>query len=203
MNASTNIPQAKDQLRQEMRESLRTITPGQRQAWSGRLIHHLTSDASWVPRNGVVALFGGLKAEPDLWPLVSWLGERQVQAAFFAIGDDGQMTAHRVTSPQDLTTGPFGVLVPVRRAATAMAVALLDVILVPGLAFGIRDGSRLGRGKGYYDRVLGDPQCRARSIGVCFALQCRETIPREPHDVAVPALVTEDGWRPFSPAVPS
>jgi 5-formyltetrahydrofolate cyclo-ligase len=70
-----------------------------------------------------------------------------------------------------------------------------DLILVPGLAFD-RAGRRLGRGGGFYDRFLarwaGTP---CRIVGVCFACQVVSTIPWEPHDATVQAIVTEDGWQ--------
>ncbi len=78
----------------------------------------------------------------------------------------------------------------------------LDLILVPGLAFD-RAGNRLGRGRGFYDRIL--PLYTALRAGICFDFQYLDpecsgthrflhglkTIPSEPHDCTMDFLVTE------------
>ncbi len=67
-----------------------------------------------------------------------------------------------------------------------VAVSQADQIVVPGMAF---DGSghRLGRGKGYYDRLLSGTQ--ALKVGVCFGFQFLERVPTDPHDVAVDRVI--------------
>lgn len=62
----------------------------------------------------------------------------------------------------------------------------IDVILVPGVAFDA-DGNRLGRGKGYYDRIL--KQTNAYKVGVCFNFQFIEKVPTEEHDVKMNKVV--------------
>jgi 5-formyltetrahydrofolate cyclo-ligase len=61
---------------------------------------------------------------------------------------------------------------------------------VPGVAFD-RNGNRIGRGKGYYDRLL--EQTRAITVGVGYGFQLIEDIPAEPHDIAVDYVITEHG----------
>ena len=68
-----------------------------------------------------------------------------------------------------------------------------DLVLVPGLAF-TAEGERLGRGGGFYDRLLSSPGFRAFKVGVCFDRQMRETLPMEPHDQRVHRVVTEKGF---------
>lgn len=65
----------------------------------------------------------------------------------------------------------------------------VELIIVPAVAYD-RRGNRVGRGKGYYDRLLADS--RATKIGVGYDFQLiDEEIPAEPHDVAVDIVVTE------------
>ena len=61
---------------------------------------------------------------------------------------------------------------------------------VPGLAFDHR-GRRLGRGAGWYDRLL--QNAGPRRIGVTFADSLVEAVPQEPHDVSMNAIGTETG----------
>jgi 5-formyltetrahydrofolate cyclo-ligase len=65
----------------------------------------------------------------------------------------------------------------------------LDVVVVPALALG-RDGSRLGYGGGYYDAFLAETP--AARVGVAFAACLVPSVPSEPHDARLDAVVTED-----------
>lgn len=65
---------------------------------------------------------------------------------------------------------------------------LLDLVLVPGIAFD-RHGWRVGYGAGYYDRFLSG--VRATTIGLAYSLQLRDAVPHEPHDVPLDRIVTE------------
>lgn len=65
----------------------------------------------------------------------------------------------------------------------------IEVIIVPGVAFD-RKGHRLGRGKGYYDRLL--QTAAATKIGVGYEFQLVEEIPVEPHDVRMDIIITEN-----------
>lgn len=64
----------------------------------------------------------------------------------------------------------------------------LDLIVTPGVAFD-RKGNRLGRGKGYYDRLLATT--KATKIGVAYHFQMVDSIPAEPHDVPVDIVITD------------
>ena len=64
----------------------------------------------------------------------------------------------------------------------------IEVIVVPGVAFD-RQGMRLGRGKGFYDRLLAT--AKATKIGIGYEFQLVEEIPSEPHDIAMDMVITE------------
>ena len=64
----------------------------------------------------------------------------------------------------------------------------IDMIVVPGIAFD-RNRNRLGRGKGYYDRLLSD--LKASAVGLCFDFQLKDQIPVEPFDKKVDLVITE------------
>lgn len=67
-----------------------------------------------------------------------------------------------------------------------------DVVIVPGLAF-TAAGDRLGQGGGWYDRFLAEVRDDCIAVGVCFVEQIVESLPVEPHDVAVDHVVTDQG----------
>lgn len=65
----------------------------------------------------------------------------------------------------------------------------IEMIVVPGVAFD-RKGHRLGRGKGFYDRLL--KEAKATKIGVGYEFQLVDEIPTEEHDVAMDIVITEE-----------
>jgi 5-formyltetrahydrofolate cyclo-ligase len=105
------------------------------------------------------------------------------------------MTLHRVASLDHLRTGSYGIREPEVERCPEVAEASIDAALVPGLAWD-RRGSRLGRGAGYYDRLFGNAAWRGFRCGIFFALQEVESIPTEPWDLPLDAVVTErEVWR--------
>lgn len=89
----------------------------------------------------------------------------------------------------DVVQGRLGVPEP---APHTMGVALetIDVVLVPALAFDLR-GFRLGRGAGFYDRLLASKARRGLALGYGFEAQLAQRVPTEPHDARLDALATE------------
>ena len=64
----------------------------------------------------------------------------------------------------------------------------LELIIVPGVAFD-RKGHRLGRGKGFYDRLLN--QTQATTIGIGYEFQLMDSIPVEEHDMPMDMVITQ------------
>lgn len=64
----------------------------------------------------------------------------------------------------------------------------MELIVVPGVAFD-RKGRRLGRGKGFYDRLLATT--RATKVGVSYEFQLVDELPAEQHDVPMDIVITE------------
>jgi 5-formyltetrahydrofolate cyclo-ligase len=95
---------------------------------------------------------------------------------------------YRVDHAGELSPGSFEILEP---SAKGLMAAPLDlgVMVVPGVAFD-REGARIGFGKGYYDRALSGVTCPI--VGLAFESQIYDgSIPVEPHDVRMTAIVTE------------
>ena len=138
------------------------------------------------PRPLRIASFTALKGEPDLLPLLDEAPQHQWAFPRIA-GND--LTFHRVSGRRDLHTGAFGILEP-SSSLPVVSVPDLDVILCPGMGFG-RDLSRLGRGKGFYDRTLALASEKATIIGIAFSCQVIDSVPTEPHDKRMHALVTD------------
>ena len=65
----------------------------------------------------------------------------------------------------------------------------IELVVVPAVAYD-RNGNRLGRGKGFYDRLLRNT--KATKIGVGYEFQLVDEVPSEPHDVAVDIIITQN-----------
>ena len=135
---------------------------------------------------------------PDELPLACVVERAQADGKrllFPRTTSEQRLSFCRVERVEELQPGRYGVREP---SADAPGEALgPDVlVLVPGVAFD-DGGGRLGRGGGAWDRVLSDRRGSA-AFGVAFELQVVERVPREPHDQALDALVTEAGIRRFS-----
>lgn len=125
--------------------------------------------------------------EVDVEPLLKSLIADGVAVALPVVDEDAMRFA--AWDGRNVREGAFGILEPVGRAD--IEVSSLAVVLVPALACD-ESGTRLGRGGGYYDRALAAADPTAIKIGVVddASLLPRGSIPREPHDILMDAIVT-------------
>jgi 5-formyltetrahydrofolate cyclo-ligase len=94
-----------------------------------------------------------------------------------------------------LAPGRFGLLEPVGPRLGPTAIGTAAVVVVPALAVS-RDGVRLGRGGGYYDRALRHARPDAVLVALVFDDELVDDLPVEPHDRRVDAVVTPSGgWQ--------
>lgn len=89
----------------------------------------------------------------------------------------------------DLAEGPYGILQPDIDRTKPFIKKEIDLVIVPGVAFD-KDGKRLGRGRGFYDRFLKTLPRRAKKIALAYDLQIVENLPVMPHDVPVDKVIT-------------
>ena len=90
--------------------------------------------------------------------------------------------------PEKLKTGSYGIIEPQGNGITDLSV--IDMIIIPGIAFD-KKRNRLGRGKGYYDRLL--PQVTGCKIGICYNCQITDLLPTEKHDIPMNYIISESG----------
>ncbi len=176
----------------ELRQRMKAVLAGQDEhdaaVRTARIITLLQQRLEWFEPGAVVSLFGGLPGEPDLSPMLAWMVERGCLPVLFQF-NSGELVPRVVRGMHDMERGAFGAWVP-RDQCRPARVDELDLILTPGLAFD-RSGCRLGRGRGYFDRLFVSSDSKALRLGVCFACQVIEAVPCEPHDARVGGLATE------------
>lgn len=182
-----NLPGAKQALRDQVRAVLNQIPQEQRAAASARARALLEKQARWQAARSVL-FFAPLPEELDVWPLLAsaLAAGKQVALPRFVAATRSYEACWILSPETDVRAGYFGIREPSGHCAR-VARGKLDLILVPGVAFDLQ-GCRLGRGKGYYDQLLG--VWRGTTCGVAFDEQIVDEIPLEPHDVRLNCILT-------------
>lgn len=177
---------SKERIRREIEETRRALESKWVQATSARVVENLQS-LEVFQSSETVALYMAIAGEVELGPLFPkcWkLGKRTCIPLFNAEAKIYEMA--EVSAETEYRTGHYGIREPISPALLPMAE--IGLVAVPGVAFD-RKGNRLGRGGGYYDRLLeGFPGI---SAAVAFDFQILPQIPCEAHDKPVDALATE------------
>jgi 5-formyltetrahydrofolate cyclo-ligase len=91
---------------------------------------------------------------------------------------------------KELIRGDLGIFQPSKEFYRICPPDILDLVIVPGVAFNVQ-GYRLGRGGGYYDRFLSQLEPRTISVALAFEMQILEEIPVEEKDIPVDYIITE------------
>jgi 5-formyltetrahydrofolate cyclo-ligase len=174
----------KIELRRLMRAQLARMTPAAAEAASESIRESIPSLPRWQDAQ-VVAAYAALAGEPDLRPM-SWIGEKTV---LLPRVDGQELVFHAVSDACQLKSGAFGVMEPDAEKCPVADIHDAGIIFVPGLAFTV-DGARLGRGRGFYDRLLAALPPDILRVGVCFPPQIVTDIPCEPHDEEVDVVLS-------------
>ena len=131
----------------------------------------------------ILLIYYSLPDEVDTHTFIQkWSGKKTILLPV-VVGDELEIREY--TGPEDLATSSYGIGEPTGEVFTDYS--SIDLIAVPGVAFDT-NGNRLGRGKGYYDRLL---PCipSAYKIGICFPFQLVEEVPAEPFDIRMNEII--------------
>jgi 5-formyltetrahydrofolate cyclo-ligase len=184
----------KASLRRHFRDRRRVIDAQQRAVFDQCIRQHLAQAMATRPLREVSA-FMAFDGEPDLAPLLQqWhaAGTRLVLPVVPADRERG-LSLLRWEPGAGMSSNHLGIREP--QTGAQRQLADLDLLLMPLVAYD-EQGNRLGMGAGYYDRLLASStssECPLR-VGVAYACQRAEQLPRDAWDIPLHAVVTEDGW---------
>jgi 5-formyltetrahydrofolate cyclo-ligase len=175
----------KTELRAKIRAALGKISPAVRAVESIDLCARLKMQ---MQSARVVLFFAPMPDELDLWPVLELsLALGTICALpFFDAGKKAYGAKEIKNLATDIVTGKFGLREPVESCAE-ISLDKFDLVLVPALAFDLQ-GNRLGRGRGFYDRLL--DKASGVKCGVGYDFQLLEKIPAEPHDARMNFILT-------------
>ena len=181
----------KAQIRQKIRSCLVAVSPLERAELSRQAVSRLAGQKVWQNSKSIFGYLA-LKDELDIFPALEVaLKTGKTVALPRHVQHEGVYCAAVLSSEAlQFLKGAFGIPEPPADAAV-IPLNRLDFVLVPGLAFDAR-GRRLGRGKGFYDRLLA--QVSGIKCGVALDEQIVEELPAEPHDIAMNFILTPTRW---------
>lgn len=171
---------SKQDIRAAVRAARKSLPEGELRALSDAVIARIRQKEEFCNASTVLA-YWPLRGEVDLRPLIVGGGRRFVLPV--VCGEDLVLKEY---DPAQMAEGAFGILEPGPAARTVQPDEI-DFALIPGVAFD-KAGMRLGRGRGFYDRLLVSLRCH--KAGVAFPFQIYESVPSDPWDVPMDSVIT-------------
>ncbi len=163
---------SKTQLREEIRNRKRSYSRERLHDMSLALERTIMERREWW-ESQTVLLYHALPDEVDTSLLLSAAVESGKTILLPRV--DGERLTLHPYDPSQMQSGEYGIMEPQTPEIPESRYGEIEMVLVPGMAFD-RRGHRLGRGKGFYDRLLPSLN-RARFIGICFPFQIVAKVP--------------------------
>ncbi len=187
---TTDPLEAKRLARLEARLAMEGLSLGQAAEDSQAVCRLILESAVWKEA-GQAMLYMPISGEIDVKPLIKKgleVGKAIALPRFSSKNNVYQPCV--IANLGDLVLGKFGIPEP-SPGSQKMDTKQLDLVIVGGVAFA-GFGGRLGRGGGFFDRLLAD--IPAKKCGVCFDQQVHTDVPVERHDVKMDMIATPSGW---------
>ncbi len=186
------IEAEKQRLRERMRKLALEGTPGN----ASLFFERLRELDPWKNSTSIL-LYSSIGSEPDPSSLMMAATGRSF---LFPRIEGDHLEIYRMTSESSWIVGPFGIREPNPESWESASPKEIDLALVPGLAFDPA-GGRLGRGKGFYDRLLGHPEFQGIKVGLAWDWQLLPSIPCEEHDIRMDFVIAEKMIHQGSPLI--
>lgn len=184
--------EAKVRLRKERLAARDALPADHRIEMSIALAEHGLSALALEPQE-VISGFMPIRSEADIRPLMAGLRAKGARLCLPVILDKTTIVFRELHADRALVPMGFGTFGP----GEDCAVLDPSLMLVPLAAFDAT-GQRIGYGGGYYDRAIERLHRKGlfpRLIGIAFDCQEVASVPAEPHDMRLHAVLTESGMR--------
>jgi 5-formyltetrahydrofolate cyclo-ligase len=187
----------KTELRSRYLEKRNALDPALRARFGAEIFERATRHPAWQDAETIL-IYVSFGSEVDTRALLSQAFE-DGKRVLVPLGtrEHKKPVISELTDITHLSEGPIkGILEPMKEKQKLVDPSEVDLVLVPGVAFD-RQGTRLGMGGGFYDRLL--PMIpEGIFAALAFAAQLSDAaLPRESHDVSMHAVVTEREWLEF------
>lgn len=177
----------KTELRNLVRARKARLTPEALAAAESRLSDAVLSLGTYKDARTILC-YASLSDEVPTLRLIQQMAESGRQVILPTVVSPTELQLRLYTGPEDLEIrGRYHI--PEPTGPLFEDYAAIDLALIPGMAFD-STGNRLGRGKGYYDRLLTHPAFRTiHKVGICFDFQCIDRVPTAPHDCPMDSVL--------------
>lgn len=170
------------ELRRYVSKLKKKVPLAERKALSAQIMETLENNDAFI-RAGIVLMYYSLPDEVYTHAFVEkWSRKKKILLPVVKGATD--MEIREYTGKQDLKEGAFHIWEPSGTLFTDFDA--IETAVIPGIAFD-DEGHRLGRGGGYYDRLL--PRLKAYKLGVCFPFQMLDEVPHEAYDCTMDEVI--------------
>ena len=181
----------KNEIRKKMTKRRESLSQKQVESKSGAIHKNLFEMPAWN-ESAHMMVYLDFRNEVTTIPLIkTYL--RKGKKVYIPVTNPGDysLTVSELINPvEDLEIGHFGLKEPRKETLRPANPCLLDLVIVPGVAFD-GQGYRIGLGAGYYDRFLPTLPQNTCLISMAYQFQLINRVPRESHDIPVQWIVTE------------
>lgn len=172
----------KSEIRREVRRRIAELSQQQRLDAAEEIFRRIEASERFGSAR-CIALYASLPDEvPTHEVIARWAAAKRVVLPRV----EGEVMRFYDYDPRTMHRGSFGIDEP--QADAECPPAEIDMIVIPARAF-TPSGVRLGRGKGFYDRYMSQPEFSAYKIGVAFECQMFDTLPFEDHDITANTVI--------------
>jgi 5-formyltetrahydrofolate cyclo-ligase len=172
----------KAELRKQIRLLKQQHTAEELMMMSRHAIQRMEAHPSFMSAQTIL-LYHSLPDEVDTTDLITQYTDKKTILLPTVVGNDLEL--HIFNTKCETKTGAFGIIESEGTLFTDYS--QIDLAIIPGMAFD-KNSNRLGRGKGYYDRLL--PLLHCPKIGLCFSFQFLDSIPCEKYDIPMDEIIT-------------
>lgn len=176
-----NVISEKELIREEIKKKKQQLTDKEKEIEAANVFEKIEALPEFINAHNIMIYW----SMPDELPthnfIIRW-SKKKTMLLPVVKGED--MLIKPFSTKEELKQGSLGIWEPDTQKEYLNSI---DLVIVPGVAFD-RDKSRLGRGKGYYDRYFINK--RIVKIGVCFDFQLLESIPIDSFDIKMDKVVT-------------
>ncbi|MEH7121141.1 5-formyltetrahydrofolate cyclo-ligase [Neobacillus vireti] len=174
-------------IRKQVKETLSALSKPLYEDYSYKIARTLFADDDWIMAK-TIGIYVSRQPEVDTYQVIRKAWEQGKQVVVPKSNPiDKRLSFRTLMEFSQLETVDYGLLEPIEALTSEVNGEMIDLLIVPGLAY-TKEGYRLGFGGGYYDRFL--THYTGKTLSLAFPPQIISHFPIEVHDIPVSKIIT-------------